>query len=439
MKTAIAIFCACALSAQGASYFVRPTAQGSATGADWNNAWPLQGISWGSVAAGDSIFVAGGTYTNALSIGASGTAANRIRILRVKATDSAATSAAGWNSAFDSQVVITNPVVSANTFIGVRWANEVGNYVTIDGREADGISLRVSDQDTPSDSWQASICAWFNTPMYDVELLNIDFASVGGDSGYPFVGASTGIYVNGSGIKSNVVVRGCTFRDMVQAVQFGTAAVNWTFRSNSFKNTFPTTPPSNPLQHDNVIWAQATTNIVFAYNKVRRWATECFLLTGTGNGRWDIYGNVFYDSEGTGRIIETQADNNPVYFYNNTCVNVPGGIRYFSGTSTVYATNNIFNSVGQIDSTTTGNNLTNVATSLFVSYASRDLRLASATAAGAALASEYNIDLLGVTRGADGVWDIGAYEFGGEVVDPPDPPAGTNSSGTIYVGTLILR
>ena len=52
-----------------------------------------------------------------------------------------------------------------------------------------------------------------------------------------------------------------------------------------------------------------------------------------------------------------------------------------------------------------------VPTSIFVNYAGDDFRLASATTAGESLASPFNADLLGNTRGVDGTWDRGAYEY----------------------------
>lgn len=69
---------------------------------------------------------------------------------------------------------------------------------------------------------------------------------------------------------------------------------------------------------------------------------------------------------------------------------------------------------------------TNFATSNFVNYAARDYRLASATTAGNPLPSPFNVDLLGNTRGANGGWDRGAYEFavGGSDLIPPAAPIG---------------
>jgi hypothetical protein len=52
----------------------------------------------------------------------------------------------------------------------------------------------------------------------------------------------------------------------------------------------------------------------------------------------------------------------------------------------------------------------------FVKYSefgglANDLHLAGATTAGYTLAAEYNTDPEGLTRGADGVWDRGAFEY----------------------------
>ena len=62
-----------------------------------------------------------------------------------------------------------------------------------------------------------------------------------------------------------------------------------------------------------------------------------------------------------------------------------------------------------------------------VRYALRVLRqspLFTLTAAlpGVALTVEYNLDANGTLRGFDGVWDRGAYEFGGTSQTAPSAP-----------------
>lgn len=54
-----------------------------------------------------------------------------------------------------------------------------------------------------------------------------------------------------------------------------------------------------------------------------------------------------------------------------------------------------------------------------------DLRLKEATEPGVELGSPFNFDLIGRTRGSDGSWDRGAFEFvSGSVPPPPPPPSG---------------
>ena len=70
-----------------ASWYVDKDASGSNNGTSWTNAWEsFADISWGSVSAGDFIYISGGssegtkTYTESWSVGASGTSGNPITI-----------------------------------------------------------------------------------------------------------------------------------------------------------------------------------------------------------------------------------------------------------------------------------------------------------------------------------------------------------------------
>src|SRR5262245_55413608 len=83
-------------NAHAANWYVRPSPAGSNTGVDWNNAWSLSSIAWAEVHGGDTIWLAGGTYSNSpnLTTGASGVPGNPIKIYRVLSTDSAPVSAA---------------------------------------------------------------------------------------------------------------------------------------------------------------------------------------------------------------------------------------------------------------------------------------------------------------------------------------------------------
>src|SRR6266446_3602511 len=129
-----------AISAQGANWYVRPLSAGTANGSNWNNAWSMANLNsnWSSVAAGDTVWLAGGTYTTQIAPTKSGTSANLIYIKRPRTTDSIPTGAPGWLAAFDSQVIIA-PVVQ----IPLIWtgANGEGSYLYFDGRVDSGIRL----------------------------------------------------------------------------------------------------------------------------------------------------------------------------------------------------------------------------------------------------------------------------------------------------------
>src|SRR2546428_5826194 len=127
------------ISGNAANWYVRPTSQGSNTGTDWNNAWSMASLNsnWSKVQPGDTVWLAGGTYAARMAPTANGTAANPIRVYRPRTTDSAPTSASGWNAAFDSQVVIA-PVDQEGIFFNT--VNQ-GHNMIFDGRIAAGIKV----------------------------------------------------------------------------------------------------------------------------------------------------------------------------------------------------------------------------------------------------------------------------------------------------------
>jgi hypothetical protein len=58
----------------------------------------------------------------------------------------------------------------------------------------------------------------------------------------------------------------------------------------------------------------------------------------------------------------------------------------------------------------------------FTNNAAKDFTLRAATQAGVSLSAPFNVDMFGNTRGADGVWDRGAFEFGAGAVAPLSAP-----------------
>ena len=119
-----------ACSSFAANFYVRPNGggYGAENGSDWNNAFDgFSDIPWGNISPGDTIWVAGGTYTQNLMPAKSGGSGNVIAIRRARSDAAACTSAAGWNAGFNSTVLMQRASIIFN-----------GNYdyITISGRTA---------------------------------------------------------------------------------------------------------------------------------------------------------------------------------------------------------------------------------------------------------------------------------------------------------------
>ena len=176
-------------------------------------------------------------------------------------------------------------------------------------------------------------------------------------------------------------------------------------------------------------------NLVVRYNlfEGRASGTGCIVVLNDEAGAYYIYGNVFKDERGGDGCITGVHDKLSGAIYNNTFVNVDNG--YGNGdwighdvSATVY-NNVVYNSVAAIGANFTGTrdynayftttqtpSETHSYTSSTNPFVSGTFQLteaaASAMPAGTSLASPFDVDPTGLTRGADGKWDRGAYEHG---------------------------
>lgn len=187
---------------------------------------------------------------------------------------------------------------------------------------------------------------------------------------------------------------------------------------------------NNGNSHSNVMFIGGDINgLDIRYNVVTNYNDEGLFLTWfssqTGPRNVRIYGNIMYSPSTTNpRGVELrQADGAGQVNYadivinNNTFADLSvAGIfdrsgETFGGTCTsCSATNNIsVNAGNSFTNMTSSNNTNDSTTSRFVAYGT-NFHLTAALA-GTALGTIYNMDLLGNTRGADGTWDRGAYEF----------------------------
>jgi hypothetical protein len=186
--------------------------------------------------------------------------------------------------------------------------------------------------------------------------------------------------------------------------------------------------------------------------------TDANGATGSGpaKSQWLIYGNIFFwdtgfqqssalisIGEGDGIIGDFNSAPSNSVFYNNTIWGITTSADANSCSSNAWYAdppdaknyNNVWEDTtncNPTDSSSTGTwdynsyfaNSSNSNDSsshkqtssaeAFVSPASSTISgfgLAAHTSAGASLSSPYNIDMLGVTRGADGIWDRGALQI----------------------------
>jgi hypothetical protein len=189
------------------------------------------------------------------------------------------------------------------------------------------------------------------------------------------------------------------------------------------------------------------TNVTFRYNYVKNFTSTGGLILAGGNGI-DIYGNIFQGSVGQANGVianwTSGALTTNVRIYNNTFVDADAYIGIGNNSGWV-AYNNLFYSNSRVGFANTTHNYNWSDSNLseangqisssnpFIASANGNFRLATATNAGnSSIGAPYNKDLDGNTRGADGTWDRGAYEYGGGGGEPTThivtPSVGPNGS-----------
>jgi hypothetical protein len=135
-----------------------------------------------------------------------------------------------------------------------------------------------------------------------------------------------------------------------------------------------------------------------------------------------------------------------ILVYNNTFVNITmgiwSGVRIESGTGNFVRDNIWYNSLRtaslgvvnshnwyyntQNDSPGESDTTCTVSCNIFIDLAGANFRLTTATNAGLNMGAPYDVDPSGIKRGADGVWDRGAFEFSGGASTTIPPPAPQN-------------
>ena len=425
----------CALTSAGtvtATFNAEPTGTGnnwylnasvgtSGNGTSWSSAWKnTNNIVWSSIQPGDTIWVAGGSYSG-LNVGKSGTAANLIYIKRILSSDSVATGS-GWIAALDSRATfgsLSTPV----------------SYVYIDGRVDMGMRFISSNSSGVPSSYDATNGHYVTVDHVDLvgpsAANSLEGTSIGSALA-TFNGDNSGVNI-GYGYPShstnNITVRNSRVRGHPN--EFWFAGANNVLIENN--KVYDNGAANSATWHGNLMIVNGSNGIVFRNNDVYNWQVEGLYPWGSTSRNWYVYGNVFHDGYGgkngsTHRFLELRSysgnvTHGPFYVYNNTITNAwaaitRGDTTVFWSSDSVVRNNLVYNVAGGGIGYLPTNSSNNVTASSNP-FASGTFKLA-APIAGVSVpnvttvlgpVTTFEKDPVGATRGADGVWDVGAYEY----------------------------
>jgi hypothetical protein len=402
-------------SAQAADWYVRPNggSYGAADGRSWNSAFNgFSGIAWGSVSCGDTIWIAGGSYSQSLSPAKKCSAAAPLAVRRARADASGSTNGSGWSSSFASTVRQTS---GAGIVFNGDW-----DHIVISGRTSAAGGSHGWWIDMSGRTEGAAIefvngaSADYNTMEY-MDLQGPGSITYSGDGrgidGTPFSNATGNVFSHMRIFDWETAI--------IQAGMHGTVF--------EYLDIFDINAANWAAYHPNGLFSISATNVTVRYSKFHRGpkgygtGEGIFFEQSGGNANWLIYGNVFYDlDESHLKAIQLTSAVPGLKVFNNTFDNVavPGvftnGGVCGAGSET---RNNLFNNSGGPSACGTMSNNLVSSNSPFIDRAGRDYRIVATVGsgyprnAGTNPSSLFTSDMLSTRYGADGSWDIGAYEY----------------------------
>jgi hypothetical protein len=410
--------------------YVGPSSLGSGDGSSWANR-----AAWSTVTLqrGRTYYVMDGNYTSrTLSTAVSGT--TPITIKKATIFDHGEDISGGWSDSMgDGQAAFagTLNITTSNWVIDGQFRNEnnwfdAAAYGFSIGSDTDQSQIVIKNYGNAPDNvtikyvYCPGWSAFMPKTTQRIYAIDVDDGDGGSTStglvfSHMFVSNSNNIWflrtTSGAIVEysasDNVKSNGPNHGEIVNLYYSGN---NCTVRYNKWRNCYTDTG--------------GYTDNNGAY---RHGGGTCLVAITAANGLL-FYGNECVDfkvGDGALGYDGQSSSNNRVY--NNTFVRGIGfnsGCRWGTGTNNVIQ-NNLWINCTTIDiqgqtishngftgSTSIGSNVQSgiSPTALFNDYAANDFTLKVATTAGTSLASPYNVDMLGNTRGADGVWDRGAYE-----------------------------
>ena len=434
-------------------YYVRAGASGANNGSDWSNAYTDLP---GTLLRGSTYYIASGAYaSHTFNDAVSGT--TLITIKKAIATDHGTDT--GWNSAYGTgQASFGKWFIYKDYYLfdgqtrSATWQQGVGTFSSYGIKvQSSGGALRLDDGGSNGGN---------NLTFNYVDLEG------GGQGVQPYNDVVYGLTGN-----KNLTFHNCALHDSSRTVFL----MRGCWQNLLVEYSYVGRNASDPVEHGEPLSDTCSDNVTFRNNIIEdAEGTAIWSVMNAGNGtsstpgntadNWKIYGNVInfttgYNRTGVAYIFFSDHSSGSMNyttnlaFYNNT-VNDRNKVQYYgiyvlAGSNNVVK-NNIFydtkasqhvgvntlayNWYYSAPSGDTGTGVQTCTTNcdIFVNRDANDLRLSGTNLPGAgdsSLGAEYNTDMNGNIRGADGVWDRGAYEFGGssstpppQVVTRPNPP-----------------
>lgn len=318
----------------GTNWYVDATATGAGTGTSWTNAWTTMGaVVWGEsgVKAGDTLYLSGGTYTSAWTVGASGTAGNPITI------------APSAEAGHDGLVIFDFTATGTNSSTTAVTCQQ--DYVTFAGAVTNACHLVVRNLVNTVNRYTAIAfdCTGADNVIFDhVAATNVN-------SGIDFQSSS------GAG----VVVRYCNLAqvrgDRAIAIVDGTAAWDTALiYSNNIECLYNETAPAGYSGYygPDPIWSGS--GVTMFGNRI--WYTPTSLYTSSQHpdtvqctGDYvKFYGNTVLDGAASGFDYDCYAHPTPhdIWIYNNVfigqtnCYPIPCAIRFYTSSSAITSLTN---------------------------------------------------------------------------------------------------
>jgi len=422
---------------------------GSGDGSAWNNAWDDLPA---TLTRGDTYYIGDGVYAG---YNFNDTVSSTTLIYIKKATESAHGTETGWSSEYGNGVAEWS-----------SWQFSTSYYeldgITGGGPTAwdSGFGFSVHRPEGPAKIIKFEVNGTSNITVKHTDLYYDTNSTTSTNGGiiYAHIGAT-----------DNVTFSHCYIHQVFGPVVHFGYGDGWVFEYNKMGDNTGTSGV-----HSEIFSCLGNDTAILRYNYFFKWRSTGGIIGINGaEGQfgdnnmmdgWEVYGNIF-EQDGTTAswVIGVIDDSSNQQFargwkiYNNTFIDLNSTSTWIYapslstyGGSVNYLYNNIYygntdgviiggvtndyNSYQGSGSYMDGGNDALLESDPFTNYSTGDYTLSSAMA-GSSLSGYVATDMLGFTRGGDGTWDRGAFEYGSGAATPPaNVSSQAATGGTQVVG-----